>query len=153
MVTTDHPDLVKAVVLAAAEASRVPEDVGKAPFIASDAALPEEQRLAALRQALFAPGHDPSVWLSGWYPATIKMQRAAAQKTGTRESWPAAMSRCCRSSAIATLLARNHTGMRCRNSLDCVVLSILTDASHTLFPEQPAAFGEAVLPWIAQFKA
>lgn len=87
VVTTDHPDLVRAVVLADAEASKVPPDVAKTPFIASDLALPEVQRLAALREGLFAPSHDPGIWLSGWYPATLKMQHAAAQATGVRESW------------------------------------------------------------------
>ena len=87
VVTTDHPDLVRAVVLAAAEASQVPPDVAKTPFIASDLALPEVQRLTALREGLFAPSHDPGIWLSGWYPATLKMQHAAAQATGVRESW------------------------------------------------------------------
>ncbi len=38
VVTTDHPHLVRAVVLAAAEASKVPPDVAKTPFIASDPA-------------------------------------------------------------------------------------------------------------------
>ncbi len=34
VVTTDHPNLVRAAVLAAAEDSKVPEDMGKSPFIA-----------------------------------------------------------------------------------------------------------------------
>ncbi len=46
VVTTDHPNLVRAAVLAAAEDSKVPEDMGKAPFIAGSSALPEAQRLA-----------------------------------------------------------------------------------------------------------
>ena len=87
VVTTDHPDLVKAVILAAAEASKVPEDVGKTPFIVGDPETPEPERLAALRKALFAPNHDASIWLNGWYPATLRMQHDAAKKSGLRDSW------------------------------------------------------------------
>ena len=35
------------------------------PFSAGDPALPEEERLATLRLAFFAPGHDASIWLTG----------------------------------------------------------------------------------------
>ena len=45
------PDLVKAVVLAAADAFRIPEDVGKVPFLAGDPSAPEPETLAALRKA------------------------------------------------------------------------------------------------------
>ena len=36
VVTTDYRDVVKAVVLAAAEGSKVPDDIGKTPFVAGD---------------------------------------------------------------------------------------------------------------------
>ena len=42
VLTTDRPDLVRALVLAAAEASKVPEDVGKLPFIAGDLSASED---------------------------------------------------------------------------------------------------------------
>ena len=153
VVTTDHSDLVKAVVLAAAEASKVPEDVAKTPFIASDPSAPDAHRLTALRQGFFAPGHDPSIWLSGWYPATLKLQHAAAQATGTRESWA------CGDVPVLQLLGdrdpfnpqpfwhemQEQFGNR-------VTVSIVQDASHALFPEQPAAIAEAILSWIDPFK-
>ena len=154
VVTTDHPDLVRAVVLAAAEASQVPPDVAKTPFIASDLDLPEVQRLAALRQGFFAPGHDPGIWLSGWYPATLKMQHAAAQATGVRESWA------CGTVPLLQVLGdrdpfnpKPYWHEMQEQFGDRVTLSILPGASHALFPEQPAAVAEAILPWVAQFKA
>jgi pimeloyl-ACP methyl ester carboxylesterase len=58
-VATDHPDKVSAVILAAASGTQVPPDVDAAPFRAGDPTLPEEDRLAALELAFFAPGHDP----------------------------------------------------------------------------------------------
>jgi pimeloyl-ACP methyl ester carboxylesterase len=30
--------------------------------------LPDDRRLESLQEVFFAPGSDPSVWISGWYP-------------------------------------------------------------------------------------
>jgi hypothetical protein len=86
MVTTDHPDMVKAVTLAAAQGSEVPEDIGKTPFIVGDTFAPEADRIAALRKAFFAPNHDATIWLDGWYPATLKMQRSALKAVSLSDS-------------------------------------------------------------------
>ena len=153
VVTTDYPDLVRAAVLAAAEASKVPDDVGKTPFIAGNPALPEAQRLDALRLGFFAAGHDPSSWLNGWYPATLKMQHGAAQVTGVRESWA------CGNVPLLQVLGEHDPfnpkpywhEMQERFG-DRVTLSIVQDASHALFPEQPVAVAQAILPWLAKFK-
>jgi hypothetical protein len=40
---------------------------------AGDLTLPDAERLAALRLAFFAPGHSASIWLTGWYPDTLRM--------------------------------------------------------------------------------
>lgn len=87
LVATDHPELAKAVILAAAEASVLDDAVKQTPFIAGDPTQPRDERLAALRKAFFAPGHDPSVWLSGWYPQTLAMQRAAAAAVPFSQYW------------------------------------------------------------------
>ena len=87
MVATDHPDLVKAVILAAGQASKVPSDIAGTPFIAGDLTRPDAERLAVLREAFFAPGHDAGIWLSGWYPATLKMQHEAARAVPASAYW------------------------------------------------------------------
>ena len=153
VVTTDHPSLVKAVVLAAAEASNVAEDVGKTPFIAGDLTATDSERIAALRKGFFAPDHDPSAWLSGWYPATLKMEHEAAKKTGVKESWA------CGDVPLLQIFGdhdpfipkpywhemHDQFGNR-------VTVSVVQDASHALFPEQPDAVAEAILPWVARYK-
>ncbi len=67
MAAVDHPALVRGVVLAAAAAKQVPQTLRDALATAADAARPEAERLAALRLAFFAPGNDPSSWLTGWH--------------------------------------------------------------------------------------
>jgi pimeloyl-ACP methyl ester carboxylesterase len=142
--------LVKAVILAASQASHVPEDVAKTPFIAGDTSAPETDRLAALHKAFFAPDHDARIWLGGWYPPTLKMQHAAAQTVPRSEYWA------CGDVPLLGVFGaydpwkpkpywgelRSELGQR-------VTTMIIQDASHALFPEQPHAIADAVLPWAA----
>ena len=65
MTATDHPDLVRGVILAASQASQVPPYVASTPFIAGDPSRPEAERLAVLRRTFFAPGHEARPWLRG----------------------------------------------------------------------------------------
>ena len=153
VLTTDQPHLVQAVALAAAEASGVPEEVGKLPFIAGDLSASEHARLAALRKGFFAPNHDPRGWLDGWYPATLKMQRAAANRTGLRESWS------CGDVPLLQIIGEYDPfipepywhGLRDQLG-DRVTAVVVKDASHALFPEQPVAVAAALLPWAAQYQ-
>jgi pimeloyl-ACP methyl ester carboxylesterase len=149
---TDHPELVKAVVLAASQAAHVAEDIAKTPFIAGDTSAPEADRLAALRKAFFAPGHDARIWLDGWYPATLRMQHGAAQTIALSDYW------ICGDVRVLEIIGaydpfkpkrywdelRSQFGER-------VTTVIIQEASHALFPEQPDAIADAVLPWAARY--
>ena len=153
VLATDHPDLVKAVVFATAQGSHVPEDIATSPFKAGDLSLPEAERLATLRKAFFAPGHDATPWLKGWYPETLQMQRAAAKAVNLDDF------RACGTAPLLELIAasdpfnskeewpalREELGPR-------VTPVVIDDASHALFPEQPDKVAGAVLPWAARFR-
>jgi hypothetical protein len=56
---------IAAVILAAASGKTVAPEVNTAPMRAGDLSLPDDERLAALRLAFFAPGQDASIWLAG----------------------------------------------------------------------------------------
>ena len=64
-----------------------PEDIAKTPLIIGAPSVPEAERLAALRKAFFAAGHDARPWLDGWYPETLRMQHEAAQGVPQSEYW------------------------------------------------------------------
>ena len=49
MVATDHPELVAAVLLAAAQASRVPPDIVTTPFVLRQYPAPQNMRHRLLR--------------------------------------------------------------------------------------------------------
>ena len=153
MVATDHPDVVQAVVLAASQASKVPEDVAKAPFLAGDPAIPEPDRLAVLRKAFFAPGHDACIWLEGWYPETLRMEHEAAKAVPQSVYWA------CGNVPLLEVFGA-YDPFKPKESWrelqadfgDRVTSIVIDDASHALFPEQPEAIAQAVLPWLATHK-
>jgi pimeloyl-ACP methyl ester carboxylesterase len=135
----------------AAQGKTVPPAINDAPFRASDLTPPKDERLAALKLAFFAPGHDPSIWLDGWYPQTLAMQHAAVTAVGSQldRYWAAG------TAPVFEIIAeydpfhqetqwgdlRAQFGPR-------VTTTVIADASHALFPEQPATVASAVLDYL-----
>ena len=87
MTAADHPDLVRGVVIAAAAAKQYAPELSTAVTNAGNLSLSDEERLAALRFAFFAPGNDPTVWLKGWHPEIRDSQRAAVAAVKQDEWW------------------------------------------------------------------
>ena len=151
MTATDHPALVRGVVLMAAAAKAYPEELRAVVQQAGDTSLPDEQRLAALRKGFFLPTHDASVWLRGWAPAANKAQSVAASATKQAEYWHAG------TVPMLDLVpdgdpfkpkerwneSREEFGAR-------VSVVVIANASHALIPEQPGAVVDAIVAWIAK---
>ena len=145
------PDAVAALGLIAASSSTPPHDIGVTPFQAGDLDAPESERLDALRRGFFAPGHDPRVWLSGWYPATLAMEKSCAPAGNLSDSdlWSAG------SSPILEVIPEfdpfkpREQWTELRDQLGArVTTRIVAGASHALFPEEPDGLIEAILPWL-----
>ena len=149
MTAADHPDLVRGVVIAAAAAKQYAPELSTAVTNAGNLSLTDDERLAALRFAFFAPGNDPAVWLKGWHPEIRDSQRAAVAAVKQDEWW---------SGGTAPLLdlqaandpfkpeskrdeMKNEFGSR-------VTVMVIPNASHALIPEQPKAVVEALSRWI-----
>ena len=151
MTAVDHPAKVRGVVLAAAAASSWAPDIARTPYISGNLALPDAERLAALRLGFFAPGHDPSHWLKGWWPVTQEMQANSREKAGVAQSdwWGA---------GVAPLLElipardpfkpRDKWGELRASYGERVTTVVIPDSSHALFPEQPEAIAEAIVGWV-----
>ena len=151
MAAVDSPAKVRGVVLAAAAASTWPPDIAATPGIAGDLARPDSERLAALRLGFFAPGHDPTPWLKGWWPAAQKVQVNSREKAGVKQSdwWGAG------TAPLLELIPaddpfkpRDKWGELKQSYGDRVTTVVIPDSSHALFPEQPAAVAEAVAAWV-----
>lgn len=145
----DHADLVRGVVLAAAAARSADPALRAELAKCVDTSLPDPVRLAALRFAFFAPGHDPSAWLGNWHPVAAKNQRAASAATPTEEWWTAG------SAPVLDLQAEHDPwrpaatrgGIRDDLGRERVTVVVIPEASHALIPEQPEAVVHAVLDW------
>jgi pimeloyl-ACP methyl ester carboxylesterase len=161
-VATNHPGHVSALIIASASGKDIPPEITSAPFRAGDLTLPEDERLAALNLAFFAPGHDPSAWLAGWYPDTLRMQRDAAAASGSTAGGPAGStgSQVSRywtagSAPIFQIIAeddpflpQDQWGLLRSELGPRVTSTVIADASHALFPEQPAAVATAVTGYL-----
>ena len=149
-----HMDKVACVVLAAASGKTVAPEINSAPMRAGDLTLSDDERLAALRLAFFAPGHDASDWLTGWYPETLAMQVDCVHHADL-DSYRGAGN-----APVLEIIAaldpfhqraewgdlRDRYGGR-------VTTTVIADASHALFPEQPTAVANAITSYLGDHKA
>ncbi len=148
MTAVDHPSLVRGVVLAAAAAKSYPPGLSEAVTRSADPAVPEAERRRYLEMAFFAPGHDPSAWLTGWYPAASISQRDAAARTAQSEWW---------AGGTVPLLdlqagddpfkpAASRTELKDEFG-ERVTIAVIPGTRHALLPEAPDAVAEAVVAW------
>ncbi len=148
MTDLDHPGCVRGVVLLAAAARVFPAGLSEALDAAADPGRSTSERLAHLQQAFFAPGHDASVWLHGWYPQWRAAYRLAAA-VPAKDFWWAT------SNAPILDLQAAQDPWRPRASAEelqarlgsKVSLHVIEGASHALVPEQPEAVAAAIYDW------
>jgi len=145
----DHPRLVRGVAILAAAAKRYPKELAEAVTKCADTSLPDAERLVLLQRTFFAPGHDASDWLEGFYPEVNASQRAAGLATAQSAWWGAG-------GAPLLDLQAEHDAFRPRETADDLRkelgerVSVVTipDAGHALVPEQPRAVAAALLQWM-----
>lgn len=150
MAAADHPGLVRGVVIAAAASRHFDPELRAHIDRCEDSGLPEAERLASLRRAFFADGHDPRAWLTGWHPLVKQAQRAARDATDTASFWGAG------AAPMLDLIAADDPfrlpathGENQREFGARVSVALIARASHALLPEQPAAVAQAVLHWVS----
>lgn len=144
-----HRNRVAAVILAAASGKTVAPEIDSAPMRAGNPSLPDAERLAALRLAFFAPGHDASIWLDGWYPETLAMQVHCARDTDVDRYRGAG------DAPVFEIIAAldpfhqraEWADMRTRYG-ERITSTVIEDASHALFPEQPDRVAGAVIGYL-----
>jgi pimeloyl-ACP methyl ester carboxylesterase len=151
MTATDHPALVRGIVLMAAAAKMYPEELRAVVQQSADTGLPDEQRLAALRKGFFLPAHDASVWLRGWAPAANKAQGVAASATKQAEYWQAGTVPMLDLVPDGDPFKPKEKWNESREEFgERVSVVVIPNASHALIPEQPGAVFDAIVAWIAK---
>lgn len=149
-----HPDKVACVILAAASGKTVDPVVNSAPMRAGDLTLSDDERLAALRLAFFAPGHDAAGWLTGWYPDTLAMQVDCVHHTDVNRYRGAGTAPILEIIAALDPFHQRDEWDDLRHRYgDRVTTTVIGDASHALFPVQPTAVANAITNYLADRKA
>lgn len=156
-VATDHPALVRGVILAAAGRRATaggPEDektarLREAVETLNDPRSSEEQRLAALRLGFFAPGNDPRKWLDGWHRSVFDIQTRARAATPPESWWSAG------SAPLLEIQAENdpfkpaEAANELKDAFGARVTVVrIPQASHALFPEQPQRVVASIVAWL-----
>jgi pimeloyl-ACP methyl ester carboxylesterase len=149
MTAVDYPPLVRGVAIVAAAAKSYPRGLAEAVTRSADISLPDEERLKYLQSAFFAPGHDASVWLKGWYPEVNESQFRAGQATKQSEWWSGGAAPLLDLQAALDPFKPRAAMNEIREEFgDRATIVVIPDASHALIPEQPVAVVEALVAWI-----
>lgn len=148
MVATDHPHLVRGLVLMAAAAKTYPSELSAVVQAAGNPGLSEAQRLAALRKGFFLRPEAATVWLSGWSAGAMAVQGIAVAATKQDEYWGAG------EAPLLDIVAEQDPFRppeswfeACAAFGERVTVRTVPDASHALLPEQPEAVVAAIAAW------
>lgn len=154
---TDHPSLVRGVILAAAGSRAVaggPENESAARLrevveTLNDPKSSREQRLAALRVGFFAPGNDPGEWVDGWYRAVFDIQTIARSATPPDTWWLAGTAPLLEIQAENDPFKPAEAANEMKDAVGARVTVVrIPHASHALFPEQPERVVETIDAWM-----
>lgn len=150
VVATDHPQLVKGVVLIAAGGLQpMRPEIRKALENCFNDQLPRDQRLAAIKLAFFAEGNDPKVWETGWYKDVARYQSAANAATPVKDWWAGGKARILvLQGAEDTVATRENSKQLLQEYGDRVTVIEIPKAGHALLPEQPELIAKAVLDFL-----
>lgn len=144
----DRPELVGGLaLLAAVTAVELDPAISHAISSSFNMSLSDTERLGHLQHAYFAPGHDASVWLTGWHPEVSRAQRAARAATQHRAWLRAAETHpLLYLAAGEDAIAPPPSEAELRASLGPLTRRVVVErAGHALLPEQPEAVVEALV--------
>jgi pimeloyl-ACP methyl ester carboxylesterase len=89
MTAIDYPELVRAVILIGAAEKHPKPEVQQSVAIATDPTQPEAERLKHLKLVFFAPGNDPTSWLTGFHAELRAAEVIARDATPQAEYYSA----------------------------------------------------------------
>lgn len=150
LLATVRPDLVRAVALVAANVGRDPSPpkVREAIKASADMALPEDQRLAALQFAFFAPGNDARAWLTGWHADVLAAERLAGDRTPREEDYAAGHAPVLYLQPDHDPLAHVADAEDYKRALGGrVTVVVIPHASHAAIVEQPAFVADELVKY------
>ncbi len=150
LLATVRPDLVRAVALVAANVGRDPSPpkVREAIKASANLSLPDDQRLAALQFAFFAPGHDAHAWLTGWHPDVLAAERVAGDKTPREEDYAAGHAPVLYLQPDHDPLAGVDNAAEYKRALgERVTVVVIAQAGHAVITERPDVVAQELIKY------
>jgi pimeloyl-ACP methyl ester carboxylesterase len=148
MLAVDRPELAIALVAANVGHAPSPPAVREAIKASANPALPDAERLTALRFAFFAPGNDPQSWLGGWHPEVLAAQRIAGARTPRMQDFAGGRAPILYLQPDHDPLAHIEDAHEFQRALgERVTVRIIRNASHAVIVEQPDAVSDAVIAY------
>jgi pimeloyl-ACP methyl ester carboxylesterase len=154
----DYPQLVKGLILLAGSAGKVPKGVDAPPIpqhirAAIEACakpdISDEERLACLQRAFFAPGNDARAWLTGWNHELMAIQTATQRRTPIDEFFAGGVAPILNIQAKNDVIAPPAYAHVLNEYLgDRVTTVSIENAGHALLPEQIDAVVKEILKYL-----
>ena len=125
-----------------------PPQVREAIRNSADPSLSDEERIAALQFAFFAPGNDPRGWLEGWYPEVLAAQRIAGDRTPRDEDFAAGQAPILYLQPDHDPLAHVEDARAYKEQFgERVTVVVIERSSHAVIAEQPDAVSAALIAY------
>jgi len=147
MVATDHPEMVKELILLA-PGGMVPRapDIDAAFRKVFDKNATREERLAAVQKSFFAPGNDAKVWQDGWYVDVAAQQMAGVERVKPEEYWPGGKALIFVLQAAEDVIAVPENSKRLHDEFpDRVTVVEIPHSGHAMLPEQPELIAKTII--------
>lgn len=149
MTAVDFPKLTRAVILIGAAQKKPDPAVQRSVAIASDPSQPEAERLKALKHVFFAPGNDPTSWLTGFHAAVRDAEVIARDATPQSAYYSGG------NVPLLDIQGENdpYKPPSAANELveefgaKRVTVVRIPHAAHAIIVEQPQAVSDAILTW------
>ncbi len=150
MTATDHPQLVKTLILLAAGGMVEPApEIARASAGVLDSGLPRDVRLTAITRTLFASGHDGAVWEQGWYFDVAKAQGAANAATPLQEWWAGGSAPILVLQAVEDVIAVPENAQALAKEYpNRVAVVEIPHAGHAMLPEQPERIATEIVAYL-----
>jgi pimeloyl-ACP methyl ester carboxylesterase len=147
VVATDHPELVKELILlSAAGMVLAAPDIQAAFLKVFDKNTTREERLPAVQKAFFAPGNDARVWQDGWNVDVAARQRAGVAQVKLEEFWPGGKAQIFVLQGAEDVLAPQENAKRLHDEFpDRVTVVEIPHCGHAMLPEQPELVANTII--------
>ncbi|WP_434524958.1 alpha/beta fold hydrolase [Photorhabdus asymbiotica] len=147
-IASDYPEMTRGIVLLAGAAKFWPAELSDAITVISDPKSTREARLAGLRLAFFAEGHDPTPWLEGWHADVIKSQSTAHKLTDRQDWWAGGTAPILDLQAGSDPFRPEKSRMEAKDEFgNRVTVAVIKGASHALPAEKPIETADAIADW------